>query len=215
MSGADNLQSEPYLDTQSSRALVVDTPFKVGILIAPGFVPRDIFAVHTVLTSMPGSQIHFISKGRDAIKGLGFFSEDTTTRFEDCPIDLDVFAVGTNSREVQNDPEVIAFTQRVARSARFVIGVCGGVALLGAAGLIRGKAVVSSLTASDMLSNFASDDLLRRLGAAQTFPPASRTVIDGNLYTAGPGSASVEIALLVAQAAFGKQAIERVGYQLI
>jgi cyclohexyl-isocyanide hydratase len=174
------------------------TPFHVGILIGPGFVPMDIIGVQTVLAMMPGSQIHFIWKDREVVEGFRSWPTAPTTTFETCP-PLDVFAVGMNPPEVQNDPEVIAFTRKAAGLARYVIGVCNGVALLGAAGLIRGRTVAS---------NFAAEQLLLDLGAGAVQPSGSGPAVDGNLYTAGPGIGSFEVALLVAANAFGREAAE-------
>lgn len=173
-------------------------PFHVGILAGPGFVPMDIIGVQTVLAMMPGSQIHFIWKNRDVVEGFRSWPTVPTTTFETCH-DLDVFAVGMNAPEVQNDPDVIAFAREAARRARYVIGVCNGVALLGAAGLIDGRTVAS---------NFAAEQLLEKLGAAKVLPSGQGAAVDGNLYTAGPGIGSFEVALLVAADAFGREAAE-------
>lgn len=174
------------------------TPFHVGILIGPGFVPMDIVGIHTVLAMMPGSQIHFIWKNRDVVEGFRSWPTMPTTTFDTCPT-LDVFAVGMNPPEVQNDPEVIAFTRQAAASARYVIGVCNGVALLGSAGVIEGRTVAS---------NFAAEELLKELGAAKVLTSGEGAAVDGNLYTAGPGIGSFEVALLVAAEAFGRDAGE-------
>lgn len=173
-------------------------PFHVGILVGPGFVPMDIIGIQTVLAMMPGSRIHFIWKNRDVIEGFRSWPTIPTTTFETCP-PLDVFAVGMNPPEVQNDPEVIAFTREAAGRARYVIGVCNGVALLGAAGLIEGRTVAS---------NFAAEQLLLDLGASTIHASGSGAAVDGNLYTAGPGIGSFEVALLVAADAFGRDAAE-------
>ncbi|WP_157084556.1 DJ-1/PfpI family protein [Sphingomonas pituitosa] len=173
-------------------------PFHVGILVGPGFVPMDIVGIQTVLAMMPGSQIHFLWKNRDMVEGFRSWPTLPTTTFDTCP-PLDVFAVGMNPPEVQNDPEVIAFTRQAAGSARYVIGVCNGVALLGAAGLIQGRTVAS---------NFAAEGLLEALGAAKVLASGAGAAVDGNLYTAGPGIGSFEVALLVAADAFGREAGE-------
>ena len=173
-------------------------PFRVGILVGPGFVPMDIVGIQTVLAMMPGSEIHFIWKDREVVEGFRSWPTVPTTTFATCP-DLDVFAVGMNPPEVQNDPEVIAFTRKAAEGARYVIGVCSGVALLGAAGLIEGKTVAS---------NFAAEDLLRDLGAETVLASGTGPAVDGNLYTAGPGIGSFEVALLVAADTFGRGAGE-------
>lgn len=173
-------------------------PFRVGILIGPGFVPMDIIGVQTVLALMPGSEIHLIWKNREVVEGFRSWPTVPTTTFETCP-QLDVFAVGMNPPEVQNDPEVIAFTRETAGRARYVIGICNGVALLGSAGLIEGRTVAS---------NFAAEQLLEVLGAAKVLASGTGAAVDGNLYTAGPGIGSFEAALLVAEHAFGRDAAE-------
>ncbi|KQN07085.1 glutamine amidotransferase [Sphingobium sp. Leaf26] len=173
-------------------------PFHVGILIGPGFVPMDIIGVQTVLAMMPGSQIHFIWKTHDVVEGFRSWPTVPTATFDTCP-ELDVFAVGMNPPEVQNDPAVIAFTRQAAGQARYVIGVCNGVALLGAAGLIEGRTVAS---------NFAAEELLLKLGAGKILSSGSGAAVDGSLYTAGPGIGSFEVALLVAADAFGREAGE-------
>lgn len=198
MTIADTPKITSYDAMLSALAPPGAPPFRVGILIGPGFVPMDIIGVQTVLAMMPGSEIYFIWKNRDVVEGFRSWPTVPTATFETCPT-LDVFAVGMNPPEVQNDLEVIAFTRSAASRARFVIGICNGVALLGAAGLIEGKTVAS---------NFAADALLRSYGANQIRPSGTGAAVDGNLYTAGPGIGSFEAALLVAEAAFGRDAAE-------
>ena len=174
-------------------------PFRVGILIGPGFIPMDMVGVHTVLGLMSGAEIHLLWKSLDLVEGLPSWWTKPTTTFAACPQDLDVFAVPMLPPEIQNDPEVIAFAGKCARNARYVIGVCNGVLLLGAAGFLAGKRVTSS---------YNSLPILAELGAAEVITDNSGVVVHGNLYTAGPGVGSFEAALLVAEAACGRGAAE-------
>ncbi|HEY6925144.1 MAG TPA: DJ-1/PfpI family protein [Steroidobacteraceae bacterium] len=176
-------------------------PFRVGILIGPGFVPMDMVGVQTVLGLMPGAEIHLLWKSLDLVEGLPRWWTKPTTTFAGCPAGLDVFAVPMLPPEIQNDPEVIAFAGAQARQARYVIGICNGVLLLGAAGALRGKRVTTS---------YNSLSILAELGVGEVVSDSSGVIIDGNLYTAGPGNGSVEAALLVAEAAFGRAAAELV-----
>ncbi len=174
-------------------------PFRIGILIGPGFIPMDMVGVQTVLGLMPGAEIHMLWKTQELVEGLASWWTRPTTTFAACPAQLDVFAVPMLAPEVQNDPEVIAFAAMQARKAKYVIGVCAGVVLLGAAGFLRGKRVTASY---EVLR------ILPELGVAEVVSDNSGPVVDGNLYTAGPGVGSFEAALLVAQAAFGRAAAE-------
>lgn len=174
-------------------------PFRVGILIGPGFVPMDMVGVQAVLSLMPGAELHLLWKSLDLVEGLPRWWTKPTTTFADCPAALDVFAVPMLPPEIQNDPEVIAFAGAQARKARYVIGVCNGVVLLGAAGALKGKRATTS---------YNSLGILAELGVGEVVSDSAGVVVDGSLYTAGPGNGSVEAALLVAEAAFGRAAAE-------
>lgn len=129
--------------------------FKVAILIAPGFIPMDMVGVQTVLGLMPGAEIHLVWKTRDLVEGFPNWWTRPTTTFADCPRDLDVLAAPMLPPEIQSDPEVIAFVADRAKTARYVIGVCNGVVLLGAAGVLRGKRVTACYTARPICLNWA------------------------------------------------------------
>jgi len=174
-------------------------PFRVGILIGPGFIPMDMMGVQTVFGLLPGCEIHLVWKSREPVEGLPSWWTLPTTTFADCPPELDVFSVPMLPPEVTNDPEVIAFVGAQARQARYVIGICNGVVLLCAAGVLQGKRATTS---------YNSLGILPELGVSEVVSDGSGVVVDGNLYTAGPGTGSVEASLLVAQAAFGRQVAE-------
>jgi cyclohexyl-isocyanide hydratase len=173
--------------------------FHVGILIGPGFIPMDMVGVQTVLGLMPGAQIHLLWKTRDLVEGFPNWWTRPTTTFEECPEKLDVIAVPMLAPEAQSDPEVVAFVAAKAKTAKYVIGVCNGVLVLGAAGLLKGRRVTSSHNALPILD---------KLGVAEVIPAGSGVAVDGNLFTAGPGVGSFEAAFLVAEAAFGRKAAE-------
>jgi len=174
-------------------------PFRVGILIGPGFIPMDMMGVQTVFGLLPGCEIHLVWKSREPVEGLPSWWTLPTTTFADCPPELEVFAVPMLPPEVTNDPEVIDFVAARARKARYVIGICNGVVLLGAAGILKGKRATTS---------YNSLGILPELGVSEVVSDGSGVVVDGNLYTAGPGNGSVEAALLVAEAAFGRPVAE-------
>jgi cyclohexyl-isocyanide hydratase len=173
-------------------------PFQVGILIGPGFVPMDIVGVQAVLGLMPGARIHLIWKSQDLVEGLPAWWTRPTTTFATCPAELDVLAVPMLPPEIQNDPEVIDFVRRHAPRSKYVIGVCNGVLLLGAAGMLQGKRVTASYNALAILPDLGAAEVETSVGVVR----------DGNLFTGGPGVGSFEAALLVAEAAFGRAAAQ-------
>lgn len=170
-------------------------PFHVGILIGPGFLPMDMVGIHAVFGFCPGVEIHLLWKSLDLVEGFPAWWTKPTTSFADCPENLDVLAIPMLAPETTNDPDVIAFVAEHGRKAKYLIGVCNGVVLLGAAGLLKGKRVTTSLNSLPLLS---------ALGAAEVVTTGG-IVVDGNLYTARPSIGGFEAALMVADNAFGRQ----------
>ena len=176
-------------------------PFHVGILIGPGFIPMDMVGIQTVFGVLPGARIHLTWKSREPVEGFPSWWTMPTACFAECPDPLDILAIPMMPPELLSDGEVLAFVARQAARARYIIGICNGVVLLGAAGVLRGKRVTASHNALPTL---------RDLGVAEVVPGGAGVVVDGNLYTAGPGVGSFEAALLVAAAEFGQPAAEMV-----
>ena len=90
------------------------------------------------------------------------------------------------------------FLRHAAASARYVVGICTGSLVLGAAGLLRGKRAGT---------HWMSRDLLRAFGAE---PVAERVVVDGNLFTGGGVTAGIDVALAVAAEIAGRAAAEAI-----
>ncbi|MBI3898396.1 MAG: DJ-1/PfpI family protein [Gammaproteobacteria bacterium] len=191
-----DLHSMNHLREATTRPAV--QPFHVGIVIGPGFIPMDMVGIQTVYGLMPGAQIHLIWKNTELVEGFPSWWTRPTTTFAQCP-DLDVISVPMMmAPEAQTDPELVAFVAEKASKAKYVIGICNGVVTLGAAGLLKGRRATISLNSLEMLPE---------LGVKEVVPSGS-VVVDGNLYTAGPGCGSFEAALLAAAAAFGRPMAE-------
>src|SRR6266702_609924 len=189
----------PSLNALRGATSPAGTPgFKVGIVIGPGFIPMDMVGIQTVFGLMPGAEIHLLWKTKDLVEGFPSWWTRPTTTFAECP-ELDVIAVPMMAPEIQSDAEVVAFVSKHGRTSRYVIGICNGVLVLGAAGLLKGKRATVSHN---------SESILPDLGVTETIPSGSGVVVDGNLFTAGPGVGSFEAALLVAGEAFGRPAGE-------
>ncbi|SCZ01003.1 DJ-1/PfpI family protein [Microvirga guangxiensis] len=199
MTAALPIHEDELKSMREMRVKMTDTgvkPFKVAVVISPGFIPMDMVGIQTVLGTCPGAELHLVWKKRELVEGFPNWWTMPTTTFEECPDDLDVLAAPMMPPEVISDPDVVDFFHNRGVKARYIIGVCCGVLLAGAAGLVRGKRVTASYNALSVLSE---------LGPSEVLPPGSGVVVDGNLYTAGPGIGSFEASLLVAADAFGQQ----------
>jgi putative intracellular protease/amidase len=180
MSGSEPIRTFAPPGSDSAEKLTV------GILVSPGYAVCDIIGPQTVLGVQPGAEVHLLWKDREPLLGLPTFPTVPTTSFADCPEQLDVFALGAMMPDVLADPEVVEFVGAAARRARHVIAVCAGSLLVGAAGLLQGRRAAT---------NFHLLEELRKVGAE---PVAGGQVVrDGNIWSAGPLTGSLEAALLV------------------
>jgi cyclohexyl-isocyanide hydratase len=124
-------------------------------------------------------------------------SPDTT--FADCPpLDLVLVPGGAGINPLLEDAEVLGFLRRATAEARYVVGICTGSLVLGAAGLLRGKRAGT---------HWMSRELLRAFGAE---PVAERVVVDGNIFTGGGVTAGIDVALTVAAEISGRAAAEAI-----
>ena len=92
---------------------------------------------------------------------------------------------GFGTIEAMEDPELLAQVRRLAASARYLMSVCTGSLVLGAAGLLVGKRATS---------HWAWRDSLAAFGAT---PESARVVRDGNIFTGGGVTAGIDCALTV------------------
>jgi len=159
------------------------TPLKVGFVICPGVAIMDLLGAHAVFGMTPDTEIHILWKDTALIEAAPRFPIAATTTFEQCP-QLDILVVGAVPGELNRDEEMLNFISEQSTQASSIIGICGGVLLLGAVGLLEGRKATT---------NFHLLDALRLFGAESV--PGGRVVQDGIILTAGPATGGFEAAL--------------------
>jgi transcriptional regulator GlxA family with amidase domain len=166
-------------------------PIHVGIVVGPHFCAFDTFGVYTVLGLpavlgiRPDIHIHFVGKNLDEFSPVPPMPMRATTTYADCPQPLDVLAVGAMPPTFFADAEALAFIASAGARASYLIGVCAGALVLGAAGLLKGYKATT---------NFHDHHRLPLCGA---IPVDQHVVVDRNRYTSGPVVGAFDAALLV------------------
>jgi cyclohexyl-isocyanide hydratase len=176
-----------------------ETVLRSGMLVFPNLTQLDLTGPYEVLARLPGAETRLLWKNLDPVRsehGLTILPD--TTFGERPPLDLVLVPGGAGINPLLDDPEVLAFLRRAAAEARYVVGICTGSLVLGAAGLLRGKRAGT---------HWMSRDLLRAFGAE---PVAERVVVDGNLFTGGGVTAGIDVALAVAAEIAGRAAAEAI-----
>jgi cyclohexyl-isocyanide hydratase len=164
------------------------TSLQIGGLVFPQMDQMDFTGPFEVLSLIPNSCFHTIGKDLAPVRdGRGLMlTPDTTLAMAP---DLDVLLVpgGHGQEALMEDEEMLEFLRLRARTARFVLSVCTGALLCGAAGLLRG---VRSTT------HWNSFHLLPYFGA---IPVDERVVVDGKHISAAGVSSGIDGALRLAQ----------------
>ena len=175
-----------------------ETRFRSGMLVFPNLTQLDLTGPYEVLARLPGAETLLLWKTLDPVRSEHGLTILPMATLSSCPpLDLVLVPGGAGINPLLEDPEVLGFLRRVAAEARYVVGVCTGSLVLGAAGLLRGRRAAT---------HWMSRDLLRPFGAE---PVAERVVVDGKLFTGG-GVTGIDVALTVVAEIAGRAVAEAI-----
>src|ERR1700752_5129409 len=175
------------------------TRFRSGMLVFPNMTQLDLTGPYEVLARLPSAQTLLLWKNLDPVRSEhGLTILPMATLESSGPLDLILVPGGPGINPLLEDAQVLAFLRRAAVEARYVVGVCTGSLVLGAAGLLRGRRAAT---------HWMSRELLRAFGAE---PVAERVVVDGNVFTGGGVTAGIDVALTVAAEIAGRATAEAI-----
>lgn len=174
-------------------------PFRSGMLVFPDVTQLDLTGPYEVLARLPGAETLLLWKTLAPVRSERGLTILPMATFAACPpLDLVFVPGGPGVNPLLADAEVLEFLRRAAATARYVVSVCTGALVLGAAGLLRGRRAAT---------HWMSRELLRPFGAE---PAAERIVIDGSIVTGGGVTAGIDVALSVAAEIAGQKAAEAI-----
>lgn len=159
---------------------------QVNILLFPGIVPLDLVGPYEVLARVRGWNVDVVAESMDAVPSDKSISMLPTADWKTAPAP-DVFVIpgGSGVDALLTDNAWVAYVAQQARQADYLLGVCTGTLLLGAAGLLHGRLATSHWMVRDLLPGF---------GATVS---EERVVRDGDLFTAAGVSAGLDAALRI------------------
>ncbi|MGG3280629.1 DJ-1/PfpI family protein [Paenibacillus solani] len=103
---------------------------------------------------------------------------------------------GFATRELRFDPDMLTWL-RTARNAKYLVSVCTGSLLLGAAGLLEGKRATSNASAYELLAPYCKEVVQARI------------VQDGRIITGSGVSSSIDLGLYVTERLTDEAAAEQ------
>jgi cyclohexyl-isocyanide hydratase len=129
---------------------------QIGLLLFPNLTQLDLTGPYEVFSRVRDADVHLVWKTLEPVRadsGLGLLP---TTTLDDCPA-LDVVCVpgGPGVDTSLADAETLDWLRHTARGARYVVAVCTGSLLLGAAGLLDGRRAGSHWASRHLLSTSA------------------------------------------------------------
>ena len=150
------------------------TRLRSGLLVFPNMTQLDLTGPYEVLARLPGAETLLLWKNLDPVRSEhGLMILPMATLESSAPLDLILVPGGAGINPLLEDAEVLAYLRRAAAEARYVVGVCTGSLVLGAAGLLRGRRATTHRMSRDLLRSFGAE------------PVAQRVVVDGKFFTGG------------------------------
>jgi cyclohexyl-isocyanide hydratase len=173
--------------------------FRSGVLVFPNVTQLDLTGPYEVLARIPGAETVLIWKTLDPVRSEFGLTMLPMATFDSCgPLDLIMIPGGVGMNPLLEDDEVLDFLRRQAATVRYIVGICTGSLVLGAAGLLRGRRASTHWTAHGLLAQFGA------------IPVKERVVQDGNVFTGGGVTAGIDVALCVAAEIVGREAAEAI-----
>ena len=164
-----------------------DIHLEIGLLAFEDLDQADLTGPFEVLARLPNSTTRIYAKTLDPVrdmKGLRLLPDATLAEAPQ----LDVLHVpgGYGQEAVMHDQPTLEWVGREAAGARYVLSVCTGALICGAAGLLKGRRATTHWSALHLLPLFGG------------VPVDERVVIDGNMVFAAGVTSGFDGALRLA-----------------
>lgn len=161
-------------------------PFNVVFVLFDNVTQLDFTGPAQFLCRMPGAKVHVAAANLSPVMTDVGFAIMPTVTFADCPqADLLCVPGGLGVAPALSDARLIDFVAQQAAGAQWITSVCTGAFILGRAGLLQGKRATT---------HWGYASLLPMVGAVHE---DARTVLDGNVVTAGGVTSGIDFALTI------------------
>ena len=158
----------------------------VNIIIVPDMVQLDVTGPYEVLARTPGWTVDLVAATLEPVRtDRGLTLLPTTNRASAKQSNILVIPGGGGIDNAMLDAEWVDFVRKECAHSDYVVGVCTGSLLLGAAGVLKGRRAGSHWQARDLLPLFGA------------ITSNERMTLDGKFYTSGGVTSGIDIALRV------------------
>ena len=173
--------------------------FQLGAIVFPAFDQADVTGPFEVLSRVPGSSFHILSKDLNIVRDVhGFIITPEKTLAKAPQLDVLVVPGGSGQEAVMDDEAILEFIRQQAKCAKYIFSVCTGALICGAAGLLRGTKATTHWSAFHLLEYFGA------------IPIEARVVVDGKHVSTAGVTAGFDGALRVAQLLCGDEVAQAI-----
>ncbi len=182
-----------------TNAKAEPSPLTIGLLTFPNITQLDLTGPYEVFSRLSDAKVDLVWKTAEPVKSDTGFTLVPTLGFAECrQFDVLVVPGGPGQQGLMEDAEVLAFIREQSAGATWIMSVCTGSLVLGAAGLLEGK---------EAACHWLSLPILEEFGAV---PSAERVVRAGNILSTAGVSAGIDGALALIAEMRGRQAAEQI-----
>jgi cyclohexyl-isocyanide hydratase len=175
----------------------------IGCLVFPRQDQIDFTGPFEVLSRIPDSSLHVIAKTITPVRDVeGLILTPEMTIADAPPLNLLLVPGGLGQQALMEDQEILSFIKNQADSGRYLLSVCTGALLCGAAGVLRGRRATT---------HWAAWDLLHYYGA---IPTRARVVVDGNYISTAGVTAGLDGSLKIASLLRGDKVAEEIQLEI-
>ncbi len=161
---------------------------RLSILLSDGYTALDVVGGYEVLANVPGIETELVAQTKGLVtadtRRLAMHAYRT---FEEI-LDTDILYVpgGLGVTKGLKNTELLDTIRRLHATSTWTVGICNGVELLGAAGVIDGKEVTTNWTCRDRMAGYGAKVNTKRFHR------------DGKIVTSAGVSASIDASLFLA-----------------
>ena len=160
---------------------------EIGGVLYPGMDQLDFTGPFEVLASLRDSTFHVLARTRQPVQDFRQLILTPTLQFDECPqLDLLLVPGGHGQEALMDDESTLSFLRAQFEGGAWILSVCTGALVCGAAGLLRGVRATTHWSAFHLLPFFGA------------IPVNERVVVDGRIITAAGVTSGIDAALRVA-----------------
>lgn len=167
---------------------------RLSILIFDGFTTLDAVGGYEVLSRVPGIELEFVGPERGVVaadtRRLGLVAFKSFAEVQST--DILYVPGGPGGRILEEDQNFLGYLRQLDDSSKWTVGICNGVTLLAAAGLLKGRKVTTNWFDQERVARYGANFVAERYHREDK-------------YVTGAGvSASIDTALFLAQLLAGE-----------